>query len=441
MQNNVRNDAPCDAFGDGVEQRHCQDAQVGRNRGQQIVIIELDLGDGAEHQEANQDQSGSGSKGGNGNEDGSQQRGQQEQDACGQGGQAGTAAVSDTGCGLDEGGNGGSAQDCTGGGADSVGHQDGLDAGQTAFFIQQVCLGSNADDGAQSIKDIHKQECKDHDNKINNADGGPVNFEALTQRVAQRTKIGHAQGGIQAVVTQLNVGNVQTDSLADHTQNPGAQDAEEDGTSDLLDVQHSGQHQADNCQQCADTGGIEIGGEVSQFNQRCAAHADTCVLQADEGDEQADTNGNSTLQGQGNGVEDGFADIGQGHDDKDDAFYEDCKQRYLPTIAHTQDDGVCQVCIQAHTGGQDEGHIGHEGHANGSEEGSQCGCQKNSSGIHACSRQDAGVDSQNVRHGHEGGNTGHDFCFYICFSFRELKNLFKHCYNLLSDRLAAKAVL
>ena len=441
MQNNIGDDTPCDALRDGVEQRHCQDTQVGGNSGQQVVIIELDFGDGAEHQEANQDQGRSGGKGRNGNEDGSQQRGQQEQDACGQGGQAGTAAVSDTGCGLDEGGDGGSAQNRTTGGADSVSHQNGLDAGQAAFFIQQVCLGGNADDGAQGIKDIHEQECKDHNNKVNDADGGPVNIEALTQGVAQRAEIGHAQGGIQAVITQFKIGNIQTDSLAEHTQNPGSQYADEDGTSDLLDVQHSGQHQANDCQQCADAGGTEVGGKVSQLNESRAAHADACVLQTDEGDKQADTNGNSTFQGQGNGIKDGFTDIGQGHDDEDDAFYKDSQQCYLPTIAHAEDYGVCQVCIQTHTGGQDEGHIGHEGHADSSDEGGQGGCQKNSCGIHACSRQDAGVNSQDIRHGHKGGNTGHDFCFYVCFSFRELKKLFKHFYYLLSNGLWAKAIL
>ena len=267
MQDNVGNDTPCDALRDGVEQGHCQDAQVSGNCGQEVIIIELDLGNGAEHQEANQDQGRRGSKGRNGNEDGGQQRGQQEQDACGQGGQAGTAAVSDTGCGLDEGGDGGSAQNRTTGGADSVSHQNGLDAGQAAFFIQQVCLGGNADDGTQGIKDIHEQERKYHNDEVDNADGGPVNLEALTQGVAQSAEIGHAQGGVQAVVTKLKVGDIQADSLAEHTQNPGAQDTDEDGTSDLLNVEHSGQHQADDCQQCADAGGAEIGGKVGQFNQ------------------------------------------------------------------------------------------------------------------------------------------------------------------------------
>ena len=155
-------------------------------------------------------------------------------------------------------------------------------------------------------------------------------------------------------------------------------------------------------------------------------HHDTGVLQADEGDEQADTHGNASLQGQGNGVENGFTDIGQGQDDEDQTFHEDRQQGDLPAVAEAQHYGVGQVGVQAHAGGQHEGQVGHEGHAAGGDEGGDGRRQQDSGGIHARVAQNAGVDCQDVGHGHEGGQTGHQFRLDGGAVLFQLKNFIKH---------------
>ena len=72
VQDHVGNDAQGDAFGDAVEQGHCQNGQVSRNGLGELVIVKLQLGNAAEHQEADHDQSGSGSEGRNSGKDGSE---------------------------------------------------------------------------------------------------------------------------------------------------------------------------------------------------------------------------------------------------------------------------------------------------------------------------------------------------------------------------------
>ena len=63
-------------------------------------------------------------------------------------------------------------------------------------------------------------------------------------------------------------------------------------------------------------------GEEGDFRSRIGDD-DLGIQEADKGNEEADTGGNSLFQGHRNGVENGFADIGQGQDDENDPFNED----------------------------------------------------------------------------------------------------------------------
>ncbi len=139
--------------------------------------------------------------------------------------------------------------------------------------------------------------------------------------------------------------------------------------------------------------------------------------------------GIAPLQGQRNGVEDGFTDIGQRKNNKNDAFHKNGQQCDLPTVAETLHHGVGQVGIQAHARRQDEGQIRYERHAAGGEEGSNGSCQKHGRRIHAGIGQNTGVDSQDVRHGHEGGNARHDLRFNGGFVLRQLEKSFRHLFT------------
>ena len=160
---------------------------------------------------------------------------------------------------------------------------------------------------------------------------------------------------------------------------------------------------------------MEILGKVRDGNQSCRVNRQSSVLQADEGDEQTDSHGNGTLQRQGDGVEDSFPHVGKGEDNENDTLNKYGKERYLPGKAHSAAYGVCHVGVQSHAGGKGEGQVCPQSHADGSHEGCETGCQQNGGAVHAGGGKDAGVDCQDVRHGHERGQTGSQFGFHIGF--------------------------
>ena len=426
VQDHIGNDTQANTLRNAVEQGHCQNGQVSRDGLSQLVVIELQLGDAAEHQEADHDQRRRGCEGRNGGEDGGEEHSDQEQQAGDHSSQTGTAAHSSTGSGLDKGGNGGSTQNSTGSGTDGVSQQSGLNTGQTTIVIQHVSLGGNANQSAQSIENVNEQESEDHNDELQRLDNAEVNIKALTESLAQLGEVGDREGGIQAVVAQLGIGDIYANQLAEHTQDPSSHDTDEDGALDLLDMQDSGDQQTNDAENGADAGAVEVLGEVDQLNQSRTVNTQTGILQADESDEQTDTDGNTALQAQRNGIENGFTDIGQRQDDEDNTFNEDSQQADLPGVAHTQANSIGHVSVQTHACRQRKGQVCHQSHTGGTNEGSQSGCHQNSGGIHTGSGQDAGVNSEDVSHSHEGGDTSHNFGLDIRLVLRQLKDFFEH---------------
>ena len=81
------------------------------------------------------------------------------------------------------------------------------------------------------------------------------------------------------------------------------------------------------------------------FTTRTAADDDLRVLQADEGDEQADAHADGLFQVEGDGVEDSLPDIEQGQKDEDQPLCQDGCQSHLPGIAHAQDYRIGKVGV------------------------------------------------------------------------------------------------
>ena len=143
---------------------------------------------------------------------------------------------------------------------------------------------------------------------------------------------------------------------------------------------------------------------------------DAGVLQADEGDEQADTGGDGHLDLMGNGVEDDLAQTGNGQQHEDDAVEQHQHQGVGIAQAQAHTHGVDEIGVEAHAGGlrqrqvrqqADEQGAHHGGNGGGHIDGAVADAQ------HVCAvtkgvREHTGVDHQNVSHSHEGGDTGHD---------------------------------
>ena len=162
-----------------------------------------------------------------------------------------------------------------------------------------------------------------------------------------------------------------------------------------------------------DEGGIAVDDELG-------------VLQADECHEQADADADSALQRHGDGVEDGLTHVGQAQNDEDDALHKDGHQGQLPAVAHGQDNGVGEVGVQAHAGGQRERVVGQQSHQGRTDERCQRGGDQDGVGVHAGSGQDAGVDRKDVGHRHKGGDTCHELGLYIGVVLFQVKDVFKH---------------
>ena len=107
IQHHIGDNTQADALGDAVEQRHRNDGDVGRDGLGEVIIVEADLGDGADHQESHHNQRGSGGEGGNGGEERSENGVEQEQQTSHHSSQTGAAAGSHTGGGFHKGGDGG----------------------------------------------------------------------------------------------------------------------------------------------------------------------------------------------------------------------------------------------------------------------------------------------------------------------------------------------
>ena len=346
VEDHVGDDTQADALGNGVEQGHCNDGDVGRNCLTEIVVIKADLGDGANHQEANHDQRRCSSERGDGGEDGGKQGAEQEQHTGYQCGQTGTATGAYTGSGFHEGGDGGSTHDSTESRTNCIGHQCRLDAGQVTLFVQHVGLGSNADQCAQGVKQVHKQECEDHNDEVQYPDGGPVYLEALTEGLAQGGEVeGNKLGGDQGIETCVGSGDVDTGQLADNTQNPGDHDAQQDGATDVEDVQCGGDQNTNECQQRTNAVGGEVFGKVGDGDQGGGVYGQTCILQTDKGNKQTDAHRHAPFEGQGDGVEDGLPHVGEGEGDKDETLHKHRQQSDLPGVAHTQHYGVGKVGV------------------------------------------------------------------------------------------------
>ena len=143
---------------------------------------------------------------------------------------------------------------------------------------------------------------------------------------------------------------------------------------------------------------------------------DAGVLQADEGDEQADTGGDGHLDLVGNGVEDDLAQTGDGQQHEDDAVKQHQHQGVGIAQAQAHTHGVDEIGVEAHAGGLRQRQVRQQADEQGAHHGGNGGGHINgpvADAQHVCAvakgvREHTGIDHQNVGHSHEGGDTGHD---------------------------------
>jgi hypothetical protein len=133
------------------------------------------------------------------------------------------------------------------------------------------------------------------------------------------------------------------------------------------------------------------------------------ILQTDERNEQADTCTNGIAKAQGQRIYDFFTQIGYRQQNEYDSFQKYSRQSKLPSIAQCKTNGIGKKRIQPHSRCQSERQFGIKGHQQRSKSRSDDCCREKRSLVHTCSRQNVGIDSQNIGHGQKGRDSGQDF--------------------------------
>ena len=212
---------------------------------------------------------------------------------------------------------------------------------------------------------------------------------------------------------------VPSGELRHHTEGPGDQDADEDGTGDLIMGQDRDDDEADEAQ---DHFGAREGAEAEEG--AFVGNDDAGALQGDDGDEQTDAGGDAELQVLRDAVDDLLTELEERHQDEDTALDKDRCQSDGPGVRDvfqfTETDREGKVSVEAEAGGQGDRIVRNESHQERSEGRGESSGNEDAVRVHDVTK-DARVDRQDVGHGEERGQTGDDFRAHVRSAFFELE--------------------
>ena len=132
---------------------------------------------------------------------------------------------------------------------------------------------------------------------------------------------------------------------------------------------------------------------------------DTCILEAEECDEQADACGDRNLDRCGDGVENELTETGGGQENEDKTVSQNKQECVRVGEAETEAHGVHEECVQTHAGRLSQRQVCHE-----TDEESADDCADSRGDVdrivgHAGEiREHSGVYHEDVGHCHKGGN-------------------------------------
>ena len=131
---------------------------------------------------------------------------------------------------------------------------------------------------------------------------------------------------------------------AQHAQQSGADNPDQDCAVDLARHQEQGQHDSE-------AGGLHFFvGKTSQTDERgCIGHHQLGIPQPHESDKEANAGGGRMLQAIGHAVDDLLAHPRDCENQEKNAGKEDHAQRRAPGNMHVQTDGIGKVGVERHT--------------------------------------------------------------------------------------------
>ena len=149
--------------------------------------------------------------------------------------------------------------------------------------------------------------------------------------------------------------------------------------------------------------------DVAQGNDsRGAGHDDASVAESDKGDEEADASSDGGVELMRDGSDETLTDACVGKGEEDDSGEEDGAESALPGNAHSFNDGVGEVSIEAHAGGEGDGIVGESAHEDAAKGRAEAGRGGYGGQRHTGLRENGRVHEDDVGHRDEGGEAGED---------------------------------
>src|SRR5947208_4910518 len=397
--------AEAEARGDTEGERSGNQSEEGREGFTEIVPA--NASNGATHERANQNESGSGGVSGNRSDERRAKHGDHEERGDDDVAEAGACASGDSGGAFDVTGDRRGAGEGAEHGAESVGGQSA--AGAREFSVaEEAAFFADADQAANVIEEIDEEKDEDELAKAEFCGGAEVQLEERAGGMRQVEKMGGP-----VTKAERNTGKGDDD------------DAEENGAADA-----AGHQDGDEDESGGGEKDLGVGSFAKPDEGGGIGDDDFCVTQTDEGDEQADAGGRAVLEAIGGADDDLFAHFGEGEEQKKEAGHKDAAESGLPGNDAAENDGVGEVGVEGHAGRESDGIVGPQAHDEGGDRGRNAGGEEDAFDGHAGFREDAWVDDDHVGHGHEGGEAGEQFAADGGVVFFEVKDAVEQTVSL-----------
>ena len=199
-----------------------------------------------------------------------------------------------------------------------IGEQDAVELRDAPVGADQPGAAGDADQGADIVEQVDEQEDEQYLEQA----------EAVAARQAEHAGEIELEGGLADRGQVVGLGR-EGDHARDPPGHGGRGDADQDRAAHLPGRQRGGHHQPEQSERGA--GRVQV---AERHRGRRAGDDDPGILEADEGDEQADPARHRREQMRRDGGDDELADAGEGQQQEGEARDEDVAQSHRPGHAH-----------------------------------------------------------------------------------------------------------
>lgn len=386
IDDDERHDTSNKAIGNGVAKGHHGEGKESRDGVAEIPPVDFD--DGRGHHGADNDENTASGPWGDGGKDGSEKDGDEEAEARHHGRETCLAAFGNTRTGFNKSSDGRNTKDGTDGDADGIGH-----VGEGGAFeilgdgVDEAGEASHGVEGTGAVENIDIEKGDEGKAKLATilADIPFLNVENVLDRVESDDLFEK----VESIITDGGVREVGDGGRTGPGDDADEEDAHDDGALDAVEHEHDGEDAAakdanphGGVAHLVGAGteaglGVEEGGVAAGELEGGGLGADNdtnaaAVGEADEGEVEANADAGGELDGGGDGTGEPLSHTKEGETKEDEALDKDGGKG--DTVgdgagAVEANDGVSKVGVEAHAGGEADGHVGEEAHEEASNGG------------------------------------------------------------------------